>query len=90
MARSAQIGPDDLSLNLGIFKQRDDPRYKAALKAVLDSCKKHGVAPGLHCNETDINDSIAQGFRFLGLNDDDTFLELGARYCLEKVKGWTH
>lgn len=84
------IGPDDLSLGLGIFKQRDHPKYKAALRAVLDSCKKHGVAPGIHSNESEIADAIAQGFRFVGLNDDDTFLQIGARYCLEKAKGWTH
>lgn len=82
------VGPDDLSLNLGIFQQREDPKFVSALKVILESCHKHGVAPGMHCNENNISAAISQGFQFVALNDDDTFLQLGARQCLEKVKGW--
>jgi 4-hydroxy-2-oxoheptanedioate aldolase len=84
------IGPDDLSLNLGIFLQRDNSKFKAALNKVLKKCREHGVAPGMHCNEKNITDAISQGFQFCALNDDDTFLTMGAIACLEKVKGWTH
>jgi len=83
---AAFVGPDDLSLNLGVFLQREHPRFKAALRKVLDGCKKHSVAPGMHCNEKNINDAISQGFQFCALNDDDTFLTIGAKTCLEKVK----
>jgi len=84
------IGPDDLSLNLGIFRQKEHPTFKAALNKVLDSCKKHRVAPGMHCNERNISSAISDGFQFCALNDDDTFLTIGAKTCLEKVKGWSH
>jgi len=84
------IGPDDLSLNLGIFQQREDARFKSALTKVLDACKRHGVAPGMHCNEKNINKAISQGFQFCALNDDDTFLTIGAKTCLQAVEGWTH
>jgi 2-keto-3-deoxy-L-rhamnonate aldolase RhmA len=84
------IGPDDLSLNLGIFQQRDHPKFKSALTRVLESCRKHGVASGIHCSDSNINDRIAQGFQFCALNDDDTFLTIGAKTCLQQVKGWTH
>lgn len=67
------IGPDDLSLNLGIFQQRDHQKFKSALSQVLDACKKHQVAPGIHCNESNINDALSMGFKFCALNDDDTF-----------------
>jgi len=83
------IGPDDLSLNLGIFQQRSHPKFEAALTRVLDACKKHGVAPGMHCNENNINDILSRGFKFCGLNDDDTFLAIGAKSCLQGIKGWT-
>jgi len=82
------VGPDDLSLNLGIFQQREHPRFVKALRNILESCNSHGIAPGMHCNENNISDAIAQGFQFVALNDDDTFLQLGARQCLERVKGW--
>ncbi|MDA4123507.1 MAG: aldolase/citrate lyase family protein, partial [Thaumarchaeota archaeon] len=39
------IGPDDLSLNLGVFEQWSSPTYRAALEKVLASCRVHGVAP---------------------------------------------
>ena len=84
------VGPDDLSLNLGIFQQRDHPKFKSAISTVLDACKRHQVAPGMHCNENNINDALAMGFKFCALNDDDTFLTLGAKTCLQGVKGWTH
>ncbi len=87
---AAYIGPDDLSLNLGIFQQKENPIFKSALSKVLESCKKHGVAPGMHCSDRTINGAIAQGFQFCALNDDDTFLTMGAKTCLENVKGWTH
>jgi 2-keto-3-deoxy-L-rhamnonate aldolase RhmA len=87
---AAFIGPDDLSLNLGIFQQRDHPKFRSALNKVLEACKNHGVAPGMHCNERNINEAISQGFQFCALNDDDTFLTMGARSCLHGVKGYTH
>ena len=83
---AAYIGPDDLSLNLGIFQQKDHPQFKSALTKVLDVCKRHGVAPGMHCNDTNINEAISQGFRFCALNDDDAFLVMGAKTCLQGVK----
>lgn len=87
---AAFIGPDDLSLNLGIFQQRDHQRFKSALDTVLGACKRHGIAPGMHCNENNINDALSMGFKFCALNDDDTFLTLGAKSCLKGIKGWTH
>jgi len=84
------IGPDDLSLNLGIFQQSDHQKFKAALTRVLEACKRRGVAPGMHCSENNINDALSMGFKFCALNDDDTFLTIGAKSCLQGVKGWTH
>ncbi len=84
------IGPDDLSLNLGIFQQKEHEKFKSALTKVLEACKRHGVPPGMHCNENNINDALSMGFKFCALNDDDTFLNIGAKSCLQGIKGWTH
>ena len=84
------VGPDDLSLNLGLFLQKQHPTFKAALTKVIEKCKQHGVAPGMHCNENNISEAISQGFQFCALNYDDLFLRTGAKLCLDKVKGWTH
>ncbi|HYB04443.1 MAG TPA: aldolase/citrate lyase family protein [Nitrososphaerales archaeon] len=82
------VGPDDLSLNLGIFQQRENRKFARALESILEACRTHGVAPGMHCNENNISSAISQGFQFVALNDDDTFLQLGAQNCLARVKGW--
>jgi 2-keto-3-deoxy-L-rhamnonate aldolase RhmA len=79
----ALIGPEDLTLNLGIFRQHDHPKFKAALDRVLTACKAHNVAPGLACNDSNINAAI---FQFCALNDTDTFLRMGAKTCLETVR----
>ena len=84
------VGPTDLSLNLGVFQQSDHPKFKSAISTVLDACKRHGVAPGMHCNENNINEALSMGFKFCALNYDDAFLIMGAKSSLQKVKGWTH
>ena len=84
------IGPNDLMLNLGIFLQTEHPKFRDALNKTLTSCRNNGVAPGMHCKDHNISDAIAQGFQFVALADDDTFLQMGAKECLGKVKGWVH
>jgi len=84
------IGPTDLSLSLGVFQQTDHPKFKSAIQRILEACGTHGVAPGIHCNENNINEALSIGFKFCCLNYDDAFLTMGARISLQKVKGWTH
>jgi 2-keto-3-deoxy-L-rhamnonate aldolase RhmA len=84
------IGPTDLSLSLGIFQQNDHPKFKSAINRVLEACSRHEVAPGIHCNENNINEALSTGFKFCCLNYDDAFLTMGAKLSLQKVKGWSH
>ena len=41
------VGANDLSVELGIAGQMDDPRIDAAFRHVIDVCRKHGKAMGL-------------------------------------------
>lgn len=84
------VGPTDLSLSLNIFEQIDHPKFKSAISRILDVCRRHGVAPGMHCSENNINEALSMGFKFCCLNYDDAFLTMGAKLSLQKVKGWTH
>lgn len=84
------IGPSDLTMSLGIYRGLNHPRFKNAVDTVLRACKRWGVAPGMHCNEANINEAIAQGFQFCALDSDTMFLRRGAVDSLRKVKGWTH
>lgn len=47
----AVVGNDDLSLGLGIPGQLDDPRYIAAVRKIIDACRRHEVLPGIACGD---------------------------------------
>jgi 2-keto-3-deoxy-L-rhamnonate aldolase RhmA len=42
------IGPNDLSLSMGLPGQLSHPKVLAAMQDIFDSAKAHGVAPGIH------------------------------------------
>ena len=72
------VGPLDLSLSLGILSQFDHPRFRAALKQVSDAAKNHGKAAGILLGSPDeIEQTIADGFTFIGLGSDGSVLASG-------------
>mgnify|MGYP000023413723 FL=1 len=83
------IGPNDLSMNLGVFRQWGHPKFRKALEIVLDACKRYGVAPGMHCNINNINEALEMGFKFCAIDSDYRFLLRGAREAIERVEGWS-
>lgn len=42
------IGPNDLSISLGIGGQKESPILHAAIEKVLEGCIKYGKIPGIH------------------------------------------
>ncbi len=42
------IGPADLSVSLGVPGEFEHPALVAAVEAICASCRRHGVAPGMH------------------------------------------
>jgi 2-keto-3-deoxy-L-rhamnonate aldolase RhmA len=42
------IGPNDLSLSMGLPGQLSHPKVLAAMQDIFDSARAHGVAPGIH------------------------------------------
>jgi len=88
------VGPSDLSLDLGIHRQIEEPKFVKSLEKIVDAAKAHGVAPGMHCRSspgtTNINNAIEMGFQFCALDSDTGFLTGGGRAALSRVKGWSH
>jgi len=82
------IGPNDLSLSLGIHRQFDHPKYREAIDRVLAACEKYGVAPGMYCTTQTINSSLAQGFRFCALGSEMRLLVKGMQDAFNDIKGW--
>ena len=82
------VGPNDLAASMR-SKDGKPPSAEAtneALKHILATCKKHGVAPGYHCmNADEALLRIEQGWQFLAINSELKFMMDGTTTMLKKV-----
>jgi 4-hydroxy-2-oxoheptanedioate aldolase len=67
------IGPNDLHHSMGrppAFES-DHQEFKDALAHVLQVCKKHGLAPGIHVvDEVAAKRRMAEGFQFIAVGSE--------------------
>ncbi|MBX2841671.1 MAG: HpcH/HpaI aldolase/citrate lyase family protein [Flammeovirgaceae bacterium] len=81
------IGPADLSMSLGIFGQLDHPKFKEAVKAIVNAAQKSGKATGiLLFNPDDYNTYHDMGIRLIACGSDATFVANGAKNIAEALK----
>jgi 2-keto-3-deoxy-L-rhamnonate aldolase RhmA len=74
----ALIGPNDLSISLGIPGQQTDPKEIEAIDKMVAACTKHGVASGIHLPNVDqLKGWMAKGMRFITYSTDLNFLMSG-------------
>ena len=78
------IGPNDMAasmgLGLGVPLESDKPELVAAIKHVRETCKKYGVAPGIHTSGAEgVNQRIAEGFQFCALASELRYMLSGLR-----------
>ena len=81
------IGPNDLSKNMGIFKQFDSPKFKEAMEATAKAAKEAGIWAGILLQ--DINDYGYYrdlGFQFLAFGSDAGFVSSGAMKTATTLK----
>ena len=82
------IGPNDLSVSLGIPDQFDHPRYVEAVEHIVATSQKRGIPAGPHCfNEASLLTWIKTGMRFVLFSADVRALGDGFRPTLGKVRG---
>jgi 4-hydroxy-2-oxoheptanedioate aldolase len=43
------VGPSDFTLDMGIHRQYNLPKFTDALDKIVKAGEEHGVAPGMHC-----------------------------------------
>ena len=75
------IGPYDLSASMGITGQFEQPKFIAALKRIRAIAKSHGIPCGMHVvkpSKEELNQRIAEGYRFIAYSIDAVFLMMGA------------
>ena len=81
------IGPMDLSISLGIFKQFDHPRYLAAVEQMRWACRKHKKAIGTGTYSLEhAQQCISAGDQLVLAAGDDLFLAAESRRCLETLR----
>ena len=82
------VGPADLSHSLGIPGQFSNPTYQAALRKVVDACRRHGKAPGiLLYDHATFRPHLDLGYTFVGIGADVSFVNEGAKAALAAARG---
>ena len=77
------VGPQDLTLSLGLLDDRANPKVRDAMRRVVAACERHGKVPGmLVINPEEKRSAVELGFRFISLAADLRFLLDGARQFL--------
>lgn len=85
------IGPNDLGasmgLGLGMPLEGDNPRLVEAITHVRETCRKHGVAPGIHCSgAAGVNQRIAEGFQFCAMASELRYLLAGLKTDVARLQ----
>jgi 4-hydroxy-2-oxoheptanedioate aldolase len=81
------IGPMDLSMSLGCFRQFTDPSYLAAVEKVRAACQRHGKALGTGCYSAEHAASCIQaGYSHLLCAGDEGFLSGGAKRQIAELR----
>lgn len=74
------VGPQDLTLSLGLLDDRKNPIVRDAMRRVVDACERHGKVPGtLVVDPDEKRAAVDLGFRFISLASDVRFLLNGAK-----------
>jgi 2-dehydro-3-deoxyglucarate aldolase len=71
------IGPYDLSASMGITGEFEHPDMLAAKEKILQACRNHLVAPGIHVVQPDpleVEKRYREGYRFIAYSLDITML----------------
>lgn len=79
------IGPNDLAasmgIGLGVPLESDHPQLVEAIAEIRQACRRHGVAPGIHCSHAaGVRQRIAEGFQFCAMASE-------LRYMLTGLQG---
>ena len=82
------IGPNDLSISLGIPEQYEHPRYLEAVERIVRVAAARGVAAGPHCMTAEHAALWREkGARFMLLSSDWRALAEGYRPILSRLRG---
>ena len=82
------VGQTDLSTSLGIPGEFDHPKFRDALKRVVDSATRHGKAAGYMALSVDEGKDLQQlGFRCISYFGDSYIYAQGLRAGIKALRG---
>lgn len=83
------VGPSDLSLSLGLEPSgnADETVLDEALATIVDACRRHGIAPGIHSSGALAQRRRDQGFRMITIGSDALALRAGYAGELARAAG---
>ena len=80
------MGPNDLSIALGVPGQHRAQVMERAIDAMIAACNRHGVAPGIHTRDMDhLLDMKRRGMRLLACGTDEGFMLEGVRAAMSSL-----
>ena len=82
------IGPNDLSVSLGIPGRLTDDLELNAIRKVAETCRKYGKAFGIHGPES-LNKIFAEYINLCAFSTDTECLLNGIKNMKEKMVGWS-
>ncbi|MCA1667086.1 MAG: hypothetical protein LC793_06750 [Thermomicrobia bacterium] len=81
------IGPNDLSITLGVPDQYDDPKFLDATERIITTAQARGIPAGGHWQtEKDVERWMGKGSRFVLYSSDMRALTEGYRDSLNKFR----
>lgn len=81
------MGPNDLSIALGVPGDHRAPVMEEAIDAMIAACNRHGVSPGFHGRNMDhLLDLKRRGMRLLACGTDEGFMLEGVRSAMGTLR----
>jgi 4-hydroxy-2-oxoheptanedioate aldolase len=80
------VGPSDLSHSMGIYRQFDDPRFRAAIERVVAAAQAAGKTAGIFlASVDDAERAVDDGFRMIGVGSDGGYMMQAARATVARL-----
>lgn len=81
------VGPADLTLSLGVFRQYDHPTFLSAVEKVQQAAEKYGKSTGVFIpNMNEYEKYYNLGYRFIGCGSDTVFVMQGAQNLVREMR----
>jgi 2-keto-3-deoxy-L-rhamnonate aldolase RhmA len=87
---ATMVGPNDLSISLGLAGEFGSPRFRDALERIAKACEGSPVAAGIHLgDEKRLLECAAMGYRLLNFSSDMAMLSRQLKDSLKTLRGAT-